>query len=142
MSNIEVKDINSKEIMDSYYLIIQSYPNLTKEEYSDTVKEMMELSNFKMIGAFIDNQIIGISGYVISKMFYCAKFLRISNLIIDKNHRNQKIGTKMIHFLEEKARNNNCKHVILDSFIGNKKSHSLYFREGFFIRGLHFMKEL
>jgi hypothetical protein len=30
----------------------------------------------------------------------------------------------------------------LDSFIGNKKSHSLYFREGFFIRGFHFMKEL
>ena len=142
MSKIEIRDIKGDEIKDSYYLIIQSYHNLTKEEYADTIKEMIELSNFKMIGAFKDNKIVGIAGYFISKMFYCAKFLKISNLVVDTNHRNQKIGSKMIDFLEEKARNNNCKHVILDSFIGNKKSHSLYFREGFFIRGFHFMKEL
>ena len=103
---------------------------------------MSELSNFKMIGAFIDSKIIGISSYNISRMFYCAKFLRISNLIIDKKYRNKKIGTKMINYLEKKARNNNCKNIILDSFIGNKKSHSLYFREGFFIRGFHFIKNL
>jgi ribosomal protein S18 acetylase RimI-like enzyme len=142
MDNIEIRDISGDEIVDSYYLITQSYLDLTKEEYAVTVKEMMELSNFKMIGAFMDKKIIGISGYVISRMFYCAKFLRISNLIIDKEYRNKRIGTKMIYFLEEKARNNNCKHVILDSFIGNKKSHSLYFREDFFIRGFHFMKQL
>lgn len=142
MDNIEIRDISGDEIVDSYYLITQSYLDLTKEEYAITVKEMMELSNFKMIGAFVDKKIIGISGYVISRMFYCAKFLRISNLIIDKEYRNKRIGTKMIYFLEEKARNNNCKHVILDSFIGNKKSHSLYFREDFFIRGFHFMKQL
>jgi|TARA_B110000259_G_C14034129_1_gene408292 ribosomal protein S18 acetylase RimI-like enzyme len=142
MDNIEIRDISGDEIVNSYYLITQSYLDLTKEEYAITVKEMMELSNFKMIGAFVDKKIIGISGYVISRMFYCAKFLRISNLIIDKEYRNKRIGTKMIYFLEEKARNNNCKHVILDSFIGNKKSHSLYFREDFFIRGFHFMKEL
>jgi GNAT superfamily N-acetyltransferase len=141
-NNIIIKDIEGEDIKKSYYLIIQSYPELNEIEYEEIVKEMMQLSNFKMIGAFIDGKIIGISGYVISRMFYCAKFLRISNLIIDNKYRNKKIGTKMMRFLEEKARNNNCKHIILDSFIGNKKSHSLYFREGFFIRGFHFMKKL
>jgi GNAT superfamily N-acetyltransferase len=142
MDEVEIRDIKGQEIIDSYYLIIQSYPELTKEEYIDITKEMSELSNFKMIGAFIDSKIIGISSYNISRMFYCAKFLRISNLIIDKKYRNKKIGTKMINYLEKKARNNNCKNIILDSFIGNKKSHSLYFREGFFIRGFHFIKNL
>lgn len=142
MNNIKIKDIDDEDIKKSYYLIIQSYPDLDEKEYSDIVKEMTKLSNFKMIGTFVDGKIVGISGYVISRMFYCSKFLRISNLIVDKNHRNRRIGTKMIDFLEEKARNNNCKHIILDSFIGNKKSHSLYFREGFFIRGFHFMKKL
>lgn len=142
MDKVEIRDIVGKDIDNSYYLIIQSYPDLTKEEYIDTIKEMVELSNFKMIGAFLDGKIVGISGYVISKMFYCAKFLRISNLIIDKNHRNKKIGTKMMDFLEEKARNNNCKNIILDSFVANKKSHSLYFRKDYFIRGFHFMKNL
>ena len=111
MDNIEIRDISGDEIVNSYYLITQSYLDLTKEEYAITVKEMMELSNFKMIGAFVDKKIIGISGYVISRMFYCAKFLRISNLIIDKEYRNKRIGTKMIYFLEEKARNNNCKQI-------------------------------
>ena len=142
MDEVEIRDIKGQEIIDSYYLIIQSYPELTKEEYIDITKEISELSNFKMIGAFIDSKIIGISSYNISRMFYCAKFLRISNLIIDKKYRNKKIGTKMINYLEKKARNNNCKNIILDSFIGNKKSHSLYFREGFFIRGFHFIKNL
>ena len=121
MDEVEIRDIKGQEIIDSYYLIIQSYPELTKEEYIDITKEMSELSNFKMIGAFIDSKIIGISSYNISRMFYCAKFLRISNLIIDKKYRNKKIGTKMINYLEKKARNNNCKNIILDSFIGNKK---------------------
>jgi GNAT superfamily N-acetyltransferase len=140
--DIIIRNINDDEIANSYYLIIQYYPNLTKEKYINNMKEMVQLSNFKSIGAFIDGKIIAISSYNISRMFYCEKFLRISNLIVDNNCRNKKIGTKMINFLEEKARNNNCNNIILDSFVGNNKSHPLYFRHGFFIRGFHFMKNL
>ena len=52
MDNIKIKDIDDEDIKKSYYLIIQSYPDLDEKEYSDIVKEMTKLSNFKMIGTF------------------------------------------------------------------------------------------
>ena len=36
----------------------------------------------------------------------------------------------------------NCEKIVLDSFTENKKSHTLYFKEDFHIRGFHFMKDL
>ena len=140
---ITIKELDSTEqIYAAQPLISQVYSELTPGVYFNHIDEMIKANDFKMIGAFLDGKLVGVAGYWTLIMLYCGKYLQASNIIVDQNLRGKKIGTTMLRHLEEKARSLNCKRIILDSYVENKKSHSLYFGEDYYIRGFHFMKDL
>lgn len=143
MGNIIIKELKTKEdIISAYPIISQIYSEMSIEDYLAYIDEMVMRSDYKMIGAFLDNKLVGVSGYLILLMIYCGRYIQLSNLVVDQNYRGLKIGTKIIHHIEEIGRELECKKIILESYTENKKSHSLYYKEGFHIRGFHFMKSL
>lgn len=143
MENFIIKELTTKEeIISAYPIINQIYSEMTLDQYHLYIDEMVARSDYKMIGAFLDNKLVGVSGYMILLMIYCGRYIQLSNLVVDKNYRGLKIGTKIIHHIENIGRQLECQKVILESYTENKKSHSLYFNEGFHIRGFHFMKSL
>ena len=75
-------------------------------------------------------------------MLYCGRYLQISNLVVDKDFRSLGVGENILKYFEEKALKINCNKIVLDSYIENKKSHNLYYRLGFYVRGFHFMKDI
>lgn len=140
---IVIKELNRKEeMLAAFDLVTQIYPKITPQEFEQNIFEMMQRSNYKMVAAFLDDKIIAVSGYWVAFMLYCGRYLQASNLVVDAEFRSQKIGKKILNFLEKKARQENCQRLVLDSYTENKKSHALYYREGFYIRGFHFMKDL
>lgn len=140
---IVIKDLNTKEeMLSAYETIHQMYEKMEYEEFSKILDEMIELDSYKIVAAFLDGKMVGVSGYWVAIMLYCGKYLQVSNLVVNKEYRSLGIGKKILDYLEVKARELNCKKVALDSYTENKKSHSLYFRENFYIRGFHFMKDL
>lgn len=143
MTEVLIREISKKdEMMTSYSLVNQMYKKMTKEEFSSALDEMIMRNDYKMVAAFLDGKLVGVSGYWISRMLYCGRYLQASNLVVDENTRQQGIGKKLLNHLEEKAKELDCNKLVLDSYTENKKSHPLYFREGFYIRGFHFMKDL
>ncbi|MDX2083704.1 MAG: GNAT family N-acetyltransferase [Rickettsiales bacterium] len=130
------------EILQSYPIIRQRYKNLSAENFAAQVKQMIELDNFKMVGAFLDDKIIGVAGYSISHMLYCGRYLQISSFIVDEKSRGLGVGKKILSEVEKIAKELACEKLVLESYSENKKSHALYFRENFYIRGFHFMKDL
>ncbi len=131
-----------QEMAIAFPLISQLYQNLTFESYFSQIQEMHKINNFKMIAAKIDGEIVAVCGYWILLLLYCDRYIQISSFVVDEKIRGQEIGKKMLQYLENLGRKMNCKKFILDSYTENKKSHSLYFKEGFYIRGFHFMKDL
>jgi ribosomal protein S18 acetylase RimI-like enzyme len=75
-------------------------------------------------------------------MLYCGRYIQLSSFIVDEEKRGSGIGKKILREVEKIGKKLNCEKIILDSFTENKKSHALYYREDFYIRGLHFMKNL
>lgn len=141
--DLSIRDLNTyNQMLKAFPLIHQFYPKITEKEFAKELKEMIELSDYKMIASYIDKELVGVSGYLVSRMFYCGKFLQACNLIVLEKYRGQGIGKKLLQNLEEKAKELNCDKLVLDSYTENKKSHSLYFGENFYIRGFHFMKNL
>lgn len=132
------------EMLKTYSLLQHSYGDLSFEDFACGLKEMIERNNFRMVGAFLsaDRALVGVSGYWISYMFYCGLYLQASSLMVDSKYRSFGIGSKILCFLEDKAKNYGCKKLVLDSYTENKRSHSLYFRNNFYIRGFHFIKDL
>lgn len=141
--DITIKELNSKnEMMSAFFLVTQMYEKMTEAEFSVALDEMILRNDYKMVAAFLDEKMIGISGYWIASMFYCGRYLQASNLVVDRNNRKKGIGKKLLNYLEIKAKKLDCKKLVLDSYVENKKSHSLFFHENFYIRGFHFMKDL
>jgi GNAT superfamily N-acetyltransferase len=140
---IVIKDLEKKEeMLAAFSLVNQMYDKMTIEEFSHSLDEMIALSNYKMVVAFEGEKMVATSGYWIASMLYCGLYLQASNLVVDSTVRSKGIGKKILHYLEKKAQDHNCKKIVLDSYTENKKSHPLYFRENFYIRGFHFMKDL
>lgn len=140
---IVIEELTTKNSMlETYKLVSQHYKKIDYSSFETTIDEMIMRNDYKMIAIMQDNEILAVAGYWVSRMFYCGRYLQIHNLIVDENYRSQGLGTKIIRYLEEKARSLNCQKIVLDSHTENKKSHCLYYNENFYIRGFHFMKDL
>ena len=140
---ITIKELSTKdEMLETHSLVNQMYEKISHEEFSAMLDEMISRNDYKIVAAMSGEKIIGISGYWISMMLYCGRYLQASNFIVDREMRKSGIGKKLLNYLEDKAKKSDCKKFVLDSYVLNTKSHPLFFREGFYIRGFHFMKDL
>jgi GNAT superfamily N-acetyltransferase len=142
-TEIVIKELNThEEMMKAYPIVRQRYLELSAERYSAQIEDMIAMNDFKMVGAFLGDEVVGVCGYWILRMLYCGRYIQLSSFIVDEKKRGHGIGKKILSEIEKIGKKLNCEKVILDSFTENKKSHPLYFREGFYIRGFHFMKDL
>ena len=140
---LEFRQLDSKkEMMQSFSLLTQFYKNLSQEEFDLALDEMIASSGYKMAAAYLDEKLVGVSGFWIARMIYCGRYLQASNLVVDENFRSLGIGKKLLGYLEEICRKHQCNKFVLDSHTENKKSHPLYFECDFYIRGFHFMKDM
>lgn len=130
------------EMMVALPLIHQIYENVDEASYRANIEEMIRVNNYKMIGVFHGNKIIGVCGYWVLLMLYCGRYIQISNFVVDEDSRSLGVGKRMMKYIENLGRKMGCQKFVLDSYTENKKSHNLYFSEGFYIRGFHFMKDL
>ncbi|MBM3580048.1 MAG: GNAT family N-acetyltransferase [Alphaproteobacteria bacterium] len=142
-NRLTIKKLSSKtEILSTYPILKQRYLWMSLESFEEQISEMMARNNFKMVGAFLGDKLVGVSGYWILRMLYCGRYIQVSSFIVEEEKRGLGIGQKILKELQKIGRELGCEKIILDSFTENKKSHPLYFREGFHIRGFHFMKDL
>ena len=140
---VTVKNLDNREaMMLAWPILAQRYKNLTKEKLSNQIDEMIAANDFKMVAAFLGDEIVGVAGYWVLLMLYCGRYIQVSSFIVDEQKRGLGIGRKILQRLEEVGRELGCEKMVLDSYTENKKSHSLYYRNDFHIRGFHFMKDL
>ena len=138
-----ITDLETKNSMlEAFPLIHQIYKKMDYKAFEIALDEMILNNNYKMVAGYIDDKMIAVSGYWIARMLYCGRYLQASNLVVDENFRGRGAGKQILNYLENKARDLGCDKMVLDSYTENKKSHSLYFGEDFYIRGFHFMKDL
>lgn len=140
---IIIKEFTTKEeMLLGFPIIHQLYNKISLKKYSQFLDEMLVGNNYTMIGAFIEDKLVAVASYWILTRFYCGRYIQIGNMVVDHNHRSFGIGSLLLQYVEKVGRKKKCQKFILDSYTENKKSHPLYFREGFFIEGLHYMKNL
>jgi len=141
-NNIVIRELNSKEMADAFEVVRYMYDKMTSQEYEKFIAEMVERNDYKMVGAISNGKIIGVAGYWIFVMLYCKRYIQLSNLIVHPDFRGKNIGKKILRYIESIGKKNDCDKIVLDSYSQNKRSHSLYFGEGYHIRGFHFMKKV
>ena len=97
---------------------------------------------YRMAGAFAAKKCVGISGFWISTKIYSGKYVELDNVVIDKNYRSQGIGKQLCDWIVVEAKKLGCTTAMLDAYSENSSGHKFYFREGYILRGFHFIKKI
>jgi ribosomal protein S18 acetylase RimI-like enzyme len=142
MNNVIIKTINNaSEMIAQYDLICQLSPNVTFDEYSLMINDMVKL-NYQQAVAYINEKPIGVCGFWINTKIYSGKYIELDNVVVDRDYRNKNIGQLLCDYVFEIAKQQNCKTAMLDAYLENTQAHTFYERIGFTKKGFHFIKPL
>lgn len=120
----------------------QLNPRMEESMFHKRMEFMMTEPNYRLLGVYLDNELVGISGYWISHKLYCGKYLEPDNVVVHRNHRSKGIGEKLQSELERIAAENGCNAMMLDAYLENEDGHRFYERHGYVKKGFHFVKKL
>lgn len=98
----------------------------------DRIVEIMEQKNFDVVVARVSatQQIIGMGSIIFVQTLMGLKAL-IEDVIVDKEHRGQQLGERIIETLIAYAQQNKAKYIELTSKPARKAANELYKKLGF-----------
>lgn len=133
--------VDKAEMLEQLSVLNELYPNLTLDEYSIELDEMLP-HRYGQVAVFDENECIAISGFWIGNKLWVGKYLELDNIVVREKYRSQGVGKLMFDFLEKKAKEQQCNMLSLDSYTDNFSAHKFFYNEGFAPRGFHFIKLL
>ena len=129
------------EMLEQITVLNELYPELNQEEYAADLAEMLP-HNYGQVAVFEGDACLGISGFWIGRKLWCGKYLELDNIVVCSKHRSKGVGKMIFDYLRNKALENGCTMMALDSYTTNYKAHKMFFNEGFAPRGFHFINIL
>jgi len=130
------------EMLQTLNVLQELYPSLTPENYLADLKEMLPNNRYGQVAVFDGDTCVGVSGFWIGTKLWCGKYLEIDNLVVSAKVRSKGVGKMIFDYLAEKAKQEECSMVSLDSYTSNFKAHKFFYNEGFAPKGFHFINIL
>ncbi len=130
------------EMMLTLEVLQELYPSLTREQYLSDLEEMLPNNRYGQVAVFDGDTCVGVSGFWIGTKLWCGKYLEIDNLVVSAKVRSKGVGKMIFDYLAEKAKQEECSMVSLDSYTSNFKAHKFFYNEGFAPKGFHFINIL
>lgn len=140
--DLKIKVFQSAQEMEvSFDLLKYLYPGMSIEDYR-THLDIMLPHNYGQIAAFLNDELVGLSGYWIGTKLWSGKYLELDHVIVHPDYRSKKIGETMTRFLREIAIKENCKMLALDVYTTNYDGIRFYMNQGLKPRGFHMTEYL
>ena len=139
MENTEIKIIPTENILSILPLLRELNANTSEKILSQRVLEMTT-QNYKCVGIYLNNKLIGISGLWFLTRHYCGKSIEPDHVIISKGFRKQGLGKKLFDWIHNYAQSIGYEATELNTYIANVKSHSFYENMGYKKLGYHYLK--
>jgi GNAT superfamily N-acetyltransferase len=138
-----LRELNGlEEMLQTLDVLQELYPSLTPENYLADLKEMLPNNRYGQVAVFDGDTCVGVSGFWIGTKLWCGKYLEIDNLVVSAKVRSKGVGKMIFDYLAEKAKQEECSMVSLDSYTSNFKAHKFFYNEGFAPKGFHFINIL
>lgn len=142
LTKMQITELKTlKDFAPAYKLVIQTNPTLTKAEFNARLKKMLK-QGYRCIAMGNDRYYVGICGFWWGTRLWCGDYIDLDNLVVDEKHRNKNIGKKLVAWVENEAKSLGCAQTGLDCYVTFNEAHRFYFREGYIIKGYHFIKPL
>jgi GNAT superfamily N-acetyltransferase len=137
-----VRELKSKEEMLQQIDVLKDlYPTISQDDYSKDLDQMLP-HNYGQVGVFENDVCLGISGFWIGTKLWCGKYLELDNIVVRTEARSKGVGQLLFDYLSNKAIEENCHMMSLDSYTTNYKAHKFFYNNDFAPKGFHFIKIL
>jgi GNAT superfamily N-acetyltransferase len=124
-----------------YPVMAQLRPHLSAEAFAEQAQRQMN-EGYGLLFAEVNGTVVGVAGYRILENLAWGRFLYVDDLVTDETWRSQGIGTALLDFLAEEARENECRELHLDSGVQRFGAHRFYLANGMDITSHHFGMKL
>lgn len=102
----------------------------------------MAHQNYKCLGVYDGDKLIGICGLWFMTRHYCGKSMEPDHVIVAEEYKNKGLGNQLFEWLFEYAKSQGYEASELNSYVENTRSHKFYYNLGYEIKGFHFVKKL
>ncbi len=139
--SITVRLIPTAELPTILPLVRMLNPDIDEDVLAQRLEEMPG-QGYQCAGAYLEGHLVGICGLWVTTRFYCGKMIEPDNVVVHPDFRSLGVGQKLMAWVYDYARAENCEVVELNSYVGSSRAHKFYFNQGFQILGFHFQKKL
>ena len=134
--NIRIAETDT-EIKKCYDTMSQLRSHIKKEEFLPRVKEQA-VAGYKIAYIEDEGSVVSVAGFRMNQTLAWGKFVYVDDLVTDEKQRSKHYGDKLIDWLIDYAKENDCKEFHLDSGVQRFSAHRFYFRKGLTISCYHF----
>jgi diamine N-acetyltransferase len=110
---------------------------LLKARVCEMVKE-----NYKCLGIYDGDKLVGICGLWFMTRHYCGKSIEPDHVVIEAAYQSKGLGKMLFDWIFNYARENGFEASELNTYVNNPRSHKFYYNLGYEIKGFHFVKIL
>ena len=139
MEKIEIKFIEKNNI-EIILPLLQELNKFTSEKILKKRIEEMVCQNYKCLGIYYNEELVGICGLWFLTRHYSGKTIEPDHVIINPQFRNLGIGKKLFDFIHEYAKSIEYEAAELNTYVANTKSHNFYEKMAYKKLGFHYLK--
>ncbi len=140
--DITVRGIEERDYAAVTSLLVNDFGgNIGGEHVVPFFERVKNDDSYKSFVAVLDGNVVGfISALAMLWVFSEEAYLYIQGLVVKKEYQNKGIGTKLIKYIEDYAKANRVKGIMLLSGFQRTAAHAFYERNGYTTMTRHFGK--
>lgn len=125
----------------AYPVIRQLFPQLDMQTYARRVF-VARATGYRMFIGLLEKQVVGVIGVIANHNLHDGFVTYIEHVVVDKKHRGNSFGSQLIKFAEDRAREEGCFLLELDTDLGADRAAKLYTNSGYKKSGDYYYKQL
>ncbi len=130
-----------EEITACFPVMVQLRPQVQAETFVEQVRELME-NGYRLAYLEDSGRVVSVTGFKIDRNLYAGKHLYVEDLVTCEQARSQGYGERMLTWLTDYARAQQCEVLHLDSGVQRHGAHRFYLRQRLDIVSYHFLAKL
>lgn len=137
---MEIRQVEEENIESIVPLLRMLDPNIKEEILISRVREMT-LQGYLCVGAYDENELIGICGFWLLTKYYIGKHVEPDNLFVLPKYRSRGIGKKLLNWIYKFSVNHDCDASELNCYVKNTIGNEFWLNEGYEVIANHYRKK-
>jgi GNAT superfamily N-acetyltransferase len=127
-----------EEILSTYDAMRNLHPEIPREDYLFRVRLLESEQNYTIAALRIDGRVVSVAGFRLCRSLGWGRFLYVDDLVTDAEDRSTGCGGSLFAWLVQRAKDENCTELRLDSAVFRTRAHRFYFLQHMDIACFHF----